>query len=140
MVTRYPSISTRKLSNALKILTSNKCMVAISDYDEFHKMAKRCLLTNVLGGNAQVNLLIQLSRAFTVSLYMLYGYFVLPKLMMCTLCMCVIQKRHRIHRDTMMENMSTQFHAHIKDNPLQLVNFRKIFESELFAVSMKQVS
>lgn len=100
MVTRYPSISTRKLSNALKILTSNKCMVAISDYDEFHKMAKRCLLTNVLGGNAQ--------------------------------------KRHRIHRDTMMENISTQFHAHIKDNPLQLVNFRKIFESELFAVSMKQ--
>ncbi|KAH9685003.1 Ent-kaurene oxidase [Citrus sinensis] len=99
MVTRYPSISTRKLSNALKMLTSNKCMVATSDYDEFHKMAKRCLLTNVLGGNA---------------------------------------KRHRIHRDTMMENMSTQFHAHIKDNPLQLVNFRKIFESELFAVSMKQ--
>ena len=70
-MTRYPSISTRKLSNALKMLTSNKCMVATSDYDEFHKMAKRCLLTNVLGGNAQVNLLIQLSRAFTVSLYML---------------------------------------------------------------------
>ena len=40
----------------------------------------------------------------------------------------------------MMENISTQFHAHIKDNPLQLVNFRKIFESELFAVSMKQVT
>lgn len=70
-MTRYPSISTRKLSNALKMLTSNKCMVATSDYDEFHKMAKRCLLTNVLGGNAQVNLLLQLSLAFTVSVHML---------------------------------------------------------------------
>lgn len=53
-MTRYSSISTRKLSNALKILTSDKCMVATSDYDEFHKMAKRFILTNVLGANAQV--------------------------------------------------------------------------------------
>ncbi|KAM7521060.1 hypothetical protein LguiB_020022 [Lonicera macranthoides] len=53
MVTRFPSISTRKLSNALKILTLDKTMVAMSDYDEFHKMIKRHLLTNVLGPNAQ---------------------------------------------------------------------------------------
>ncbi|TKY47998.1 Ent-kaurene oxidase [Spatholobus suberectus] len=53
MVTRFSSISTRKLSNALKILTSDKCMVATSDYNEFHKMVKRHILTNFLGANAQ---------------------------------------------------------------------------------------
>lgn len=55
MVTRYSSISTRKLSKALKILTSDKCMVATSDYNEFHKTVKRHILANVLGANAQVN-------------------------------------------------------------------------------------
>ncbi|XP_061373130.1 ent-kaurene oxidase-like [Gastrolobium bilobum] len=53
MVTRFPSISTRKLSNALTMLTSDKCMVATSDYNEFHKMVKKHILTNVLGANAQ---------------------------------------------------------------------------------------
>ncbi|XWS25692.1 hypothetical protein CRYUN_Cryun27aG0089300 [Craigia yunnanensis] len=77
MVTRFSSISTRKLSNALKILTFDKCMVATSDYSEFHKMAKRYLLTNTLGASAQ-------------------------------------------------------------DDPLRPVNFRKIFESELFGLAMKQ--
>ena len=54
MVARYSSISTRKLPNALKTLTSNKCMVAMSDYNDFHKMVKRHILANVLGANAQV--------------------------------------------------------------------------------------
>ncbi|KAE8659072.1 Ent-kaurene oxidase [Hibiscus syriacus] len=53
MVTRFSSISTRKLSNALKILTFDKCAVATSDYNDFHKMAKRCLMTNILGSMAQ---------------------------------------------------------------------------------------
>ncbi|KAF9608824.1 hypothetical protein IFM89_011862 [Coptis chinensis] len=53
MVTRFPSISTRKLSNALKILTSDKCMVATSDYNEFHKTTKRYILSGFLGANAQ---------------------------------------------------------------------------------------
>lgn len=53
-MTRYSSISSRKLSNALKILTSDKCMVATSDYNDFHKMVKRHILANVLGANAQV--------------------------------------------------------------------------------------
>ena len=57
MVTRFSSISTRKLSNALKILTSDKCMVATSDYNDFHKMIKRHILSNVLGANAQVSYL-----------------------------------------------------------------------------------
>lgn len=54
MVTKYTSISTRKLSNALKILTSDKSIVAMSDYNEFYKAAKRHLLTSTLGPNAQV--------------------------------------------------------------------------------------
>ena len=53
-MTRFSSISTRKLSKALKILTYDKCMVATSDYDDFHKTVKRHILTNVLGPNAQV--------------------------------------------------------------------------------------
>ena len=57
MVTKYSSISTRKLSNALKILTSDKSMVATSDYNEFYKAAKRHLLACTLGPNAQVGLL-----------------------------------------------------------------------------------
>ncbi|KAI6688946.1 hypothetical protein NL676_025774 [Syzygium grande] len=56
MVTRFSSISTRKLSNALQILTADKCMVAMSDYDEFHKMVKRYVLAGVLGANAQKRL------------------------------------------------------------------------------------
>ena len=55
MVTRFSSISTRNLSNAIKHLSGNKCMVATSDYDEFHKMVKRYILTDVLGTNAQVD-------------------------------------------------------------------------------------
>lgn len=54
MVTRFSSISTRKLSRALELLTSNKNMVAMSDYGDFHKMVKRFILTSVLGTNAQV--------------------------------------------------------------------------------------
>ncbi|OMO87678.1 Cytochrome P450 [Corchorus capsularis] len=100
MVTRYSSISTRKLSNALKILTFDKCMVATSDYDDFHKMAKRHLITNTLGATAQ--------------------------------------RRHRHHRDTMIENISSQLHALVKDVPQRAVNFRKIFESELFGLAMKE--
>lgn len=53
-MTRYGSISSRKLSKALTILTADKCMVAMSDYNEFHKMVKRYILANVLGANAQV--------------------------------------------------------------------------------------
>ncbi|XP_020088879.1 ent-kaurene oxidase 2-like isoform X1 [Ananas comosus] len=53
MVAKYSSISTRKLSNALTLLTSDKSMVAMSDYGEFHKMVKRYIMTSVLGTNAQ---------------------------------------------------------------------------------------
>ncbi|KAJ4824036.1 hypothetical protein Tsubulata_007432 [Turnera subulata] len=100
MVTRYSSISTRKLTKALKILTENKCMVAVSDYDEFHKTVKRHIHTNVLGAGAQ--------------------------------------RRHRCHRDSLVENITTQFHSHAKSHPEQAVNFREIFESELFGLSLKE--
>ncbi|KAE9458540.1 hypothetical protein C3L33_09558, partial [Rhododendron williamsianum] len=100
MVTRFSSISTRKLTKALSILTFNKCMVATSDYDDFHKTVKRHILTSVLGPNAQ--------------------------------------KRHRCHRDTLIANIVKDFHAHVKDYGLQPVNFRNIFESELFGLAMKE--
>lgn len=48
-VTKFDSISTRKLSKALKILTADKTMVAMSDYDDYHKTVKRNLLTSILG-------------------------------------------------------------------------------------------
>lgn len=51
------------------------------------------------------------------------------------------QRRHRGHRDTLVENVSSQLLDHIKTNPqLQAVDFREIFESELFGLSMKEVS
>ncbi|KAK9129652.1 hypothetical protein Sjap_010139 [Stephania japonica] len=100
MVTKYSSISTRKLSNALKILTNDKCMVATSDYNEFHKTVKRYILTSLLGPNAQ--------------------------------------KRLRGQRDNMVEDVMRELHSHVKSAPLQAVNLRHIFESELFGFSMKQ--
>ncbi|KAK6115875.1 hypothetical protein DH2020_008144 [Rehmannia glutinosa] len=54
MVTRFSSISTRKLSNAIKILTCDKNIVALTDYGEYHKTVKRHILTSTLGPNAQV--------------------------------------------------------------------------------------
>ncbi|KAI4316757.1 hypothetical protein L6164_024705 [Bauhinia variegata] len=100
MVTRYSSISTRKLSNALKLLTLDKCMVATSDYNDFHKMVKRHILTNVLGANAQ--------------------------------------KRHRPLREILLENISSELHECLKTSTNQVVNFRKIFVHELFALALKE--
>ncbi|CAH1454374.1 unnamed protein product [Lactuca virosa] len=100
VVTRFPSISTRKLSYALKVLTEDKSMVAMSDYNDYHKTVKRHILTAVLGPNAQ--------------------------------------KKYRAHRDTMMENVSNELHAFFEKNPNQEVNLRKIFQSELFGLAMKQ--
>ncbi|XP_051135400.1 ent-kaurene oxidase [Andrographis paniculata] len=100
MVANYSSISTRKLSNALNILTCKKSMVAMSDYNEFYKTAKRNILTSTLGPNAQ--------------------------------------KKHRIHRDTIINTMCEQFHEHVKTNGSKPVNFREIFQSNLFSLSMKE--
>ncbi|KAK1407512.1 hypothetical protein QVD17_39128 [Tagetes erecta] len=100
-VTRFQSISTRNLSKALKVLTADKTMVAMSDYDDYHKTVKRHILTGVLGPNAQ--------------------------------------KKHRIHRDIMMENVSNQLHAFVINSTEQEeVDLRKIFQSELFGLAMRQ--
>ncbi|GLJ25821.1 hypothetical protein SUGI_0494470 [Cryptomeria japonica] len=53
MVTKYSSISTRKLPKALEILTREKCMIAMSDYGDFHRMVKKMVLNNLLGATAQ---------------------------------------------------------------------------------------
>lgn len=99
MVTRFSSISTRKLSKALTILTYDKCMVATSDYNDFHKMAKRHILNNLLGNNAL--------------------------------------KRNKYLREIMLGNIMDGLYAHMKSNPTKPVNFRDIFEYELFALALK---
>ncbi|KAL2321481.1 hypothetical protein Fmac_025860 [Flemingia macrophylla] len=53
MVTRFSALSNKQMSTALKVLTYDKCMVAISDYNDFHKTIKKHILSNVLGANAQ---------------------------------------------------------------------------------------
>nr|ABK21264.1 unknown [Picea sitchensis] len=54
MVTKFSAISSRKLPNALRILTREKTMVAMSDYGDYHRMVKKMVLTNLLGAAAQV--------------------------------------------------------------------------------------
>lgn len=54
LVTKFSSISTRKLSNALTTITSNKALVSTCDYGEYHKMVKKYVISGVLGANAQV--------------------------------------------------------------------------------------
>ncbi|KAF7139276.1 hypothetical protein RHSIM_Rhsim07G0234000 [Rhododendron simsii] len=99
MVTRFSSISTRKLPKAPSTLTSDKCMVVSSDYNDFYKTVKRHII-KILGPNAQ--------------------------------------KRHRGHRDTMIANIVKDFHAHVKNNGIQPVNFRNVFQSEHFGLAMKE--
>ncbi|KAH0453142.1 hypothetical protein IEQ34_017466 [Dendrobium chrysotoxum] len=48
LVTKFSSISMRKLSNALTTLTCNKALVAMSDYGEYHKTVKRYVLSGLL--------------------------------------------------------------------------------------------
>lgn len=50
-----------------------------------------------------------------------------------------VQKKHRCHRDAMAEHISKRFHAYVKDFPGEAVNFRTIFQSELFGLALKQV-
>ncbi|KAG0490628.1 hypothetical protein HPP92_007491 [Vanilla planifolia] len=47
LVTKFSSISTRKLSSALTTLTSNKALVAMCDYGEYHKMVKKYVLSSL---------------------------------------------------------------------------------------------
>jgi hypothetical protein len=54
MVAKFSSISTRKLSKAISVITRDKTMVATSDYDDFHKMVKRYVIAGALGSSAQV--------------------------------------------------------------------------------------
>ncbi|KAG2606733.1 ent-kaurene oxidase 2-like [Panicum virgatum] len=53
MIAKFSSISTRKLSKALSVLTHDKTMVATSDYGDFHKMVKRYIMTSMLGTSGQ---------------------------------------------------------------------------------------
>ncbi|KAI5070440.1 hypothetical protein GOP47_0014783 [Adiantum capillus-veneris] len=53
MITKFSSISTRKMSKALSILTAQKKMVSMSDFGAEHRMLKKILVTNLLGHSPQ---------------------------------------------------------------------------------------
>lgn len=53
MITKFSSISTRKMSKALSILSSQKTMVAMSDYGAEHRMLKKLVVNNLLGQTPQ---------------------------------------------------------------------------------------
>lgn len=142
MVTKYSSISTRKLSKALTILTADKNIVAMSDYGEFYKMAKRHILSSTLGTNAQVclqdRLLLWIAQHFPQQSSIHIGDFCWWKRFWFRFSL--LQKRHRVHRDILIENTCNQLCVSLSNNPLQAVNLRNIFQSELFSLALKQVS
>ncbi|RZC47573.1 hypothetical protein C5167_040529 [Papaver somniferum] len=98
IATKFSSISKRKLTNAMQTLATD--IIITSDTNEFHKMARRHIVSSVLGAGAQ--------------------------------------RRHREHRDTMMDNIVRNLQAHAKENPLKPVNFRLIFQNEMFSLTLKQ--
>ncbi|XP_026445293.1 ent-kaurene oxidase, chloroplastic-like [Papaver somniferum] len=99
MVTKFSFISKRKQTNAMNKLTNN--IIITSDSNEYHKMARRHVVTHMLGAGAQ--------------------------------------RRHRAHRDIMIDNVAHQLHAHAKENPVdQPVNFRRILQTEIFGLALKQ--
>uniref|UniRef100_A0A0D9WRC9 Ent-kaurene oxidase n=1 Tax=Leersia perrieri TaxID=77586 RepID=A0A0D9WRC9_9ORYZ len=53
IVSKFSSISTRKLPKTLSVISRDKNMVALSDYGDFHKTAKRNLMMSTLGFSAQ---------------------------------------------------------------------------------------
>eukprot|EP01018_Ginkgo_biloba_P010638 Gb_05156 [translate_table: standard] len=54
VVTKFSSISSRQLPNALRILSKDKAMVSTSDYGEYHLMVKKLLVKNLLGSTALI--------------------------------------------------------------------------------------
>ncbi|KAI3978243.1 hypothetical protein MKX01_013074 [Papaver californicum] len=85
IVSRFSSIIKRKHTYAMNILTNNT--IVTSDTTEYHNMARRHLVTHMLGAGAQ--------------------------------------RRHHTHRDIM-------------ENPLKPINFRMIFQTEVFGLTLKQ--
>ncbi|KAD4981928.1 hypothetical protein E3N88_18599 [Mikania micrantha] len=49
------------------------------------------------------------------------------------------EKKHHVHRDTLAENLSNRLHDLAPNSHLEAVNLRKIFQSELFTLAMKQM-
>ncbi|KAI3858924.1 hypothetical protein MKW98_028657 [Papaver atlanticum] len=98
IVTQFSSIPKRNRTYAMIKLANN--IMITSDSNEYHKMARRHVVTSMLGAGAL--------------------------------------RRHRAHRDTMMNNIVGRLQAHAKENPLKPVNFRLIFQTEIFGLALKQ--
>ncbi|KAI3879039.1 hypothetical protein MKX03_019396 [Papaver bracteatum] len=92
--------NTDVVQEAMKILGTD--ILIASDSNEYHKMARRLVVTHMLGAGAQ--------------------------------------RRHRAHRDIMMDNIVCCLHAHAKEkeNPLKPLNFRQILQTEVFGLILKQ--
>jgi len=50
------------------------------------------------------------------------------------------QKQYRASRDTMIDDMVSTFHKMVSDDPKTPLNFREVFTSGLFGLSVAQVS
>ncbi|MCL7038105.1 hypothetical protein MKW94_013398 [Papaver nudicaule] len=99
IVTRFSSISKRKHTYAMNKLTND--IIITSDSNDYHKMARRHVVTQMLGAGSQ--------------------------------------RRHRAHRDIMIDNVVQHLHAHARANPIdQPVNLRRILQTEIFGLSLKQ--
>ncbi|XP_057830360.2 ent-kaurene oxidase 2 isoform X2 [Cryptomeria japonica] len=55
LVTKYMSISSRKLPRALQILTRDKTMVAMSDYGDEHRLLKQVMVADLLSSACQMH-------------------------------------------------------------------------------------
>ncbi|KAI3862356.1 hypothetical protein MKX03_014374 [Papaver bracteatum] len=98
IVTKFSSISKRKLTYTMKTLATD--IIITSNSNEYHKLARRHVVTHMLGACAQ--------------------------------------RRHRAHRDTLMDDLVRRLQTHAKENPPKPVNFSQIFQSEIFGLSLKQ--
>lgn len=135
MLTRHSSTSTRKLSKALDILTQDKCLVAISDYNEFHKTVKRHLVTSVWEQMLRLAMITLISTAVSIcSHYILSKIELIINISIWFSETTSVPQRHPDGKYFKPIAWSNEDHSQ------GIVNFRKIFDSELFGVALKEVS
>lgn len=50
-----------------------------------------------------------------------------------------VQRRFRCHRGTLVEDVVAKLLQQVNHSPHEAVNFREVFENELFGLSFKEV-
>ncbi|XP_040381446.1 ent-sandaracopimaradiene 3-hydroxylase-like [Oryza brachyantha] len=99
MVEKFSSISSRKLPKPMSVLSRNR-MVAVSDFGDFQKMAKRNIMLSMLGYTAQ--------------------------------------KQFRDARERMVSKVLSNLHKLVTADPHSPLNFRDVYITELFGMSLTQ--